>query len=115
MLSFILALLHLSLVEAPAGYGRIHGQDVDLASSTLTVFALAVIILVLGYTLARFAATKSSGIALAAFIFTVYTCTCAAVVYKLGSLGSTLIVFADGPYEAAEYAQDDASTVERSS
>ncbi|RPD60721.1 hypothetical protein L227DRAFT_610827 [Lentinus tigrinus ALCF2SS1-6] len=84
MLAFILTILfHALLAEAPVD-GRLLGHNPG--SLTLAIPTLAVIILVLGLALILSTITKSSGITLAAFIFTVYKCTSLAGLRALGFL-----------------------------
>ncbi|RPD56803.1 hypothetical protein L226DRAFT_574152 [Lentinus tigrinus ALCF2SS1-7] len=84
MLSLILVILvQVLLAEAPVG-GRLLGHNPG--SLTLAIPTLAVVIFVLGLVLILSTITKSSGITLAAFIFTVYKCTSLAGLRALGFL-----------------------------
>ncbi|RPD60701.1 hypothetical protein L227DRAFT_610809 [Lentinus tigrinus ALCF2SS1-6] len=84
MLALLLAILfHALLAEAPVD-GRVLGHNPG--SLTLAIPTLAVIILVLGLVLILSTITKSSGITLAAFIFTVNKCTSLAGLRALGFL-----------------------------
>ncbi|RPD77212.1 hypothetical protein L226DRAFT_559297 [Lentinus tigrinus ALCF2SS1-7] len=79
----LIILFHALLAEAPVG-GRLLGHNPG--SLTLAIPTLAAIILVLGLVLILSTITKSSGITLAAFIFTVYKCTSLAGLRALGFL-----------------------------